>query len=286
VLAYIAPVLANATRTGGRFSLRLDGARLPVGEPAAGEFAGLLSMHEVVVGPGPLVQRLFAALPFQLPTPPAIRIADESHVTFRLAERRVWHEGLEFGLPLAKPGQRLDVESRGSVGIDDQSLDIQLALPIPADLPQDRPLVAALAGKRVSVGVGGSLGEPQVMFDGSIKAAAGAVVSDLIDRLRDGRRPPPATPAPDATSPVPPQPGLRPGELSADAPASGAQPNQSGDAIADIVGGVIDEVARRRAERRAAEATNPGQVQPPVAPLRQRIRQRLQRPLSPPSTQP
>ncbi len=69
VLAYIAPVLADATRTRGRFSLRLDGARLPLGKPAAGTIAGELAMHEVVLGPGPLVTRLFQSLPGQLPPP-------------------------------------------------------------------------------------------------------------------------------------------------------------------------------------------------------------------------
>ncbi|MFM8891143.1 MAG: hypothetical protein ACKOTB_05875, partial [Planctomycetia bacterium] len=111
VLAYIAPIMANATRTGGRFSLRLDGATLPVGAPRDGQFSGSLSMHSVDLGPGPLVLNLLEALPLNLPAPPAIRIADESQVEFRLAKRRVWHEGLEFGVPLAKPGQRLDLES-------------------------------------------------------------------------------------------------------------------------------------------------------------------------------
>jgi hypothetical protein len=104
---------------------------------------------------------------------------------FMLAEERVWHKGLEFGLPLAKPGQRLDVESSGSVGLADGSLDVTLKLPIPADLPQDRPLLAALAGKTVSVGIGGVLGAPQVNFNGSIKQAAGEVVTDLIGNVLD-----------------------------------------------------------------------------------------------------
>ena len=185
VLAYIAPVLADATRTAGRFSLHLDGARLPVGRPEAGTLAGTLSMHEVVLGPGPLVSRVFASLPGRLPPPPTVLFAEEARVQFMLAEERVWHRGLEFGLPLAKPGQRLDVESSGSVGLADGSLDVTLKLPIPADLPQDRPLLAALSGKTISVGIGGQLGAPQVKFDGSIKQAAGEVVTDLLGNVLD-----------------------------------------------------------------------------------------------------
>jgi hypothetical protein len=185
VLAYIAPVIADATRTAGRFSLHLDAARLPVGRPEAGTLSGTLSMHEVVLGPGPLVSRVFASLPGRLPPPPTVLFAEDARVQFMLADERVWHRGLEFGLPLAKPGQRLDVESSGSVGLVDGSLDVVLKLPIPADLPQDRPLLAALSGKTISVGIGGELGAPQVKFDGSIKQAAGEVVSDLLGNVLD-----------------------------------------------------------------------------------------------------
>jgi hypothetical protein len=209
VLAYIVPVLADSARTSGRFSLHLDGARLPVGRPEAAELSGLLAMHEVILGPGPLVENMFQSLPMKLPPPPTIRIADESNIEFRLADRRMWHKGLEFGIPLKKPGQRLDVQSEGSVGLEDRSLDIKLTLPIPADLPQDRPLVAAIAGKRISLGVGGELGQPEVKFDGSIKAAAGQVLVDLIDRLRDGPRPEPAA-VPPQTPTGPPQPRWTP----------------------------------------------------------------------------
>lgn len=323
VLAYIVPVFADAARTSGRFSLRLDGATFPVGRPEEAKLAGLLQMHEVALGPGPLVENMFRSLPFNLPPPPTIRITDEADVSFHLADRRMWHEGLEFGIPLRQPGQRLDVRSQGSVGLDDRSLDLKLALPIPADLPQDRPLVAALSGKQVSLGVGGVLGEPKVIFDGSIKDAAGQVVVDLIDRLRNGPRPQPINPAgdaaplpqpgpqPTAARNAPPQPGWSPpgaapqgaaprqatdtatarsgtastqaGEQAAAGDASaapaetprekaeqmatdaatkaGAKP-ETAEAIVDLVGGVLDEVARRRAERRAAEAANPDQAPP------------------------
>lgn len=243
VLAYIAPVLAGATRTSGRFSLRLDGARLPVGRPADGTLSGTLAMHEVVVGPGPLVDNLLASLPIGLPRPPDIRIADESRVTFRLAERRVIHDGLEFGVPLARAGQRLDVQSSGSVGVDDGSLDLRLRLPVPADLPQDRPVLAALAGKAVSVGIQGELGSPRVVFDGSIKAAAGEFVGDLLERVRGGGA----------------------DETVQGAAAEGDAPTDAGDtaeAVVDLVGGILEEVAKRRAERRAAEQENPAGTPP------------------------
>ncbi len=343
VLAYIVPVLADSARTSGRFSLQLAGARLPIGRPEEIELSGLLSMHEVNLGPGPLVENMFKTMPLKLPPPPTLRIADESHIEFHLVDRRMWHKGLEFGIPLKQAGQRLDVRSEGSVGLEDRSLDLKLTLPIPADLPQDRPLVAALAGKQISLGVGGNLGDPKVIFDGSIKAAAGEVLVDLIDRLRDGPRPQPVAPAP-APAPAPaaggpspagpPQPGWSPpgsppkpasdsvaaeatgkasaGKASADGASSdrasagpetekplspremaervtaeaankaGAEPGTT-EAIVDIVGSVLEEVAKRRAERRAAEAANPDQAPPP---RRGRLLPRRPPPQSPPPQSP
>jgi hypothetical protein len=273
VLAYIAPVLADAARTSGRFSLSLDRARLPVGDPGGGTLSGTLSMHEVVVGPGPLVADLIESLPAGFPRPTSIRIADESHVKFRLADRLVSHEGLEFGVPLPN-GRRLDVQSSGTVGIDDRGLDLKLMLPIPADLPQDRPVVAALAGKTISLGVAGTLDEPRVVFDGSIRQAAEQFALDLLERVPEilervrGERP--VIPA-SAT------------EVHTDADTDVAddtrQPSISSDDVVDIVGSVIDEVARRRAERRAAEEA--GQAPP----RRGRLRDRLLRPQAPPAQQ-
>jgi hypothetical protein len=211
VLAYIAPVMANATRTSGRFSLRINAATLPVGATEGGHVSGVLAMHAVDLGPGPLAQRTIESLPFNLPIPQSIRIADESHVEFQLADRRMSHKGLAFGVPLAKPGQRLDIRSSGSVGLDDKTLDLKLELPIPADLPQDRPLLAALSGRTFSVGVGGMLGEPRIDFDGSLRANAGGVVAELIDRLRgsggpQAARQPVGPPRPQA----PPAPAWKP----------------------------------------------------------------------------
>ncbi len=268
VLAYIAPILADATRTSGRFSLQLDQTRLPVGDPGGGTLSGMLSMHEVVVGPGPLIKGIIESLPAGFPRPTAIRVADESHVKFRLADRKVRHEGLEFGVPLPN-GQRLDVQSSGTVALDDRSLDVQLTLPIPIDLPKDRPILAAFAGKQLSIGVAGNLDEPRVVFDGSIGQVAGQVaielldkVPELIERVRGERPVVPASAAEEATV----------DETAGDA----TPPAITGDDVVDIVGSVLDEVARRGAERRAAE--EPGETPP----RRGRLRNRLLGPQAPP----
>ena len=214
VLAYAAPILADATRSSGRFSLALDGGTFPVGVPEKATFAGTLTMHEVDLGPGPMVARILASLPGDLQVPPAIRIADDSRIAFRMENRRMWHEGLEFGVPLPR-GRRLDLVSKGWVGLDDQSLDLALALPFPEGMPAERPMLSALGGKTISLGVVGKLGEPRVDFDGSIRNVAADVAADVIggviDRLRARR----GGASADATAAVPsetaPPAGPRPG---------------------------------------------------------------------------
>jgi len=230
VLAYIAPILADATRTGGRFSLEIEGARLPLGVPEAGTLSGMLSMHAVDLGPGPLVADMLAILPGRFETPPAVRIADDSRIAFRLAERKVWHDGLEFGVPLPGPARRLDVVSRGTVAIDDGALDLKLSLPLPEQLPADRPLLSAMAGKTVSIGVGGALGEPKVNFDGSLRRFAGDVVGDLLGRVvgqgplldRPTRAPEVRTPTPG--TPPPPAPGWIAPRADGNRAAAGDEP--------------------------------------------------------------
>ena len=231
VLAYIAPVLADATRTSGRFSLALDGGTFPVGVPEKSAFSGRLTMHAVDLGPGPMVTGILAALPGRIQVPTSIRVADDSQISFRMEDRRMWHEGLEFGFPLPRGGSRLDLTSSGSVGLDDKVLDLKLALPFPADIPSDRPVLATLAGKTVSIGIGGKLGKPRVDFDGSIRGVAADVIAGTIDRLLNrpaaapGQAPAPQAAAPSPRQPSPPpRPGWSPGqEEGADVAADDAR---------------------------------------------------------------
>lgn len=380
MLAYVAPVMAGATSTSGRFSLAVDGGRFPVGAPEKAAFSGSLTMHAVDLGPGPLVKGVLAALPGRIQTPPSVRIADDSRVAFRLERRRMWHEGLEMGVPLPR-GRRLDIASSGWVGLDDQSLDVKLALPIPADMPVDRPVLAALGGKTVSIGIVGRLGEPRADFDGSIGIVAADVAAGVIDRLLLGRKErqsttddgdgPPSLPsrgprpgwspaageddaADDArvggdraasaddespaaadrasSTPPPPRPGwsplgrpgqspartspdrpgplarpadarpIPPGRTDTDAAADAAakpgaaqmldelrdrvapqtEGNPQAETVIDLVGGLIDTIAKRRAERAAAEAAAPATQAPAPPPRRGRLLRRLLDPAAPP----
>jgi hypothetical protein len=280
-LSYAAPILANTTRAQGEFSLVVNEARWIAGKGKMATIDGNLTLHEVEVGPGPLVTKIVASLPGELPTPPTMRIAESSKVHFRKSDRHVWHEGLSFGIPLKSSGQRLDITSEGFVGIDDRSIDLILSLPIPKNLPSDRPLFAALAGKTLKASVEGSLDQPTLQLDTSLKQTVANVAADFIKELRNKKS---TMQAGDATDPIPdtdnqpinttsnPQSmenstnqtaseekvgtakkldqlkDLLPAEISDD---------PTTDTVIDAVGGLLDEVAKRRAEREKTKSKQP-----------------------------
>ena len=272
-LAYAAPILANTTRASGEFSLVIDEARWIAGEEKKATIDGNLTLHAVDIGPGPMVAKIIAALPGQLPVPPTVRIAESSKVHFRKSDRRIRHEGLAFGIPLKASGDRLDITSEGSVGIDDRSIDLTLSLPIPDSLPTDRPLFAALAGKTIKASVEGTLDDPKLQLDASLKRTAADVATDFIRELRNKKNQTPPEGGSEKTRATPEQRPLSPadnqgmknpksqktleekvGNAKKLDQLKGLLPTDisddpTTDAVIDAVGGLLDEVAKRRAER-------------------------------------
>jgi hypothetical protein len=272
-LAYAAPILANTTRASGEFSLVIDEARWIAGEEKTATIDGDLTLHAVDIGPGPMVAKIIAALPGQLPVPPTVRIAESSKVHFRKSDRRIRHEGLAFGIPLKTSGDRLDITSEGFVGIDDRSIDLTLSLPIPDSLPTDRPLFAALAGKTIKASVEGTLDDHKLQLDASLKRTAADVATDFIRELRNKKNQTPpeegsgktrATPEQQPLSPAD-NPGMKSpkSQKTSDEKVGNAKKldqlkgllptdisdDPTTDAVIDAVGGLLDEVAKRRAER-------------------------------------
>lgn len=229
VLAYIAPILADATILHGRFSLSLESASLPVGDPIAGSLVGRLVMHEVDVGPGPLARKIIDVIPGETSRLTSLRVSEDSDIRFTLADRRITHEGLRFGIPLRQPGKRLDVESVGSVGIDDGSLATRLTLPLPTDMPAKRPLLQALAGKQLGLSIGGTLDKPTVDFDGTLRATLEGFVGLPVSRSPGPAVPPPPKPGfvrPTTAGGVGPAGGAGPAVAQPDARAGAAGPRQ------------------------------------------------------------
>jgi hypothetical protein len=119
-LQFIAPMLANATTVQGSFSIDLDTCRIPLRAPDKGDLAGRLTIHSLQIGPGPLIQQLTSLLAREAPAD----LRHESVVPFRMADGRIYHEGLELAFP------DLTVRTHGSVGLD-QSVSIVAEMPVP-----------------------------------------------------------------------------------------------------------------------------------------------------------
>jgi len=272
VLAYIAPILADATIVGGRFSLSLESASLPVGDPGAGTVEGRLVMHAVDIGPGELVKNIMTVVPIEKkPQRSNLRISESSDIHFALADRRVSHEGLTFGVPLPKSDERLDIESAGSVGLDDRSLQLKLSLPLPKEMPADRPMLKALAGKKLGLSIGGTLDKPEVDMDGTLRSTVEGIVGRLPGRAAgastDGAGAggdaagetagPPRTSSTTKLGAV----GTAVAEqIRGQLPPDAVDP-ETADAVVDLVGGILDEVGKRRAARQAAEKNAPASPQ-------------------------
>lgn len=299
LLSYAAPILANTTRARGEFSLVIDEARWIAGQGRMATIDGSLTLHEVEVGPGPMVTKIVASLPGELPTPPTIRIAESSKVHFRKSNRRIWHEGLSFGIPLKSSGQRLDITSEGFVGIDDRSIDLTLSLPIPKSLPTDRPLFAALAGKTLKASVEGSLDKPTLQLDSSLKETVANVAADFLRELRNKKsktQPDGATDETRTTGDQPPSTKIDPENMD-DLTNRNASEEKTGtakkldqlkdllpaeisddpttDTVIDAVGGLLDEVARRRAEREKAKNNLPSSSNEQDRPARRFLKKLL-----------
>ncbi len=154
-LQYVAPVLAGVTSAEGRFSIDLDGGRIPLGKPAEGELAGRMTVNSIEVGPGPLVRELALVLGYESP----VEIARDSVVTFRMVEGRVYHRDLELVFP------DLTVKTYGSVGIGpaDRSLAMMAEMPIPPKLlGRHAALDSALRNQTIRLPIGGTLDKPRI----------------------------------------------------------------------------------------------------------------------------
>jgi translocation and assembly module TamB len=151
-LQYIAPVLSGVATAEGRFSIELDGCRIPLADPSAGEVAGRMIIHSAQIGPGPLVRELALALGYSSPA----QLANQSTIDFRMVDGRVYHRGVVVQFP------DLTVRTYGWVGLD-KSLGLMAEMPVPPKWIGSNPTVAAaLRNQTIQLPVGGTLDRPKV----------------------------------------------------------------------------------------------------------------------------
>jgi hypothetical protein len=150
-LGYALPVLADVAQVEGELSMDLEGARLPLTDPAQAEIAGRLTIHSAQIGPGPLVRELSMLLK----GPATLTLAKDNVVPVLLVKGRVYHSGLELHFP------ELTVRTSGSVGLDG-SLALVAEMPVPPKWLGSSKLARAVAGQTIRLPIGGTLSKPKI----------------------------------------------------------------------------------------------------------------------------
>jgi translocation and assembly module TamB len=200
MLKYIAPVLSGATQSEGQFSLQLDGARVPLLDTKKTDAAGQLTVHSVRVVPGPmakqwvdlgqqiqsLVKRKDAAAADPGRQMTLLTIQDQQ-VNFRVADGRVYHQGMEFQIG------EMTCHSDGSVGLD-ETVAITLRVAIPDKWVEGQPLLAGFKGQSLTIPIGGTLNRPQMdqkavaslsrqLLQGAAQQAVGGELNKALDKF-------------------------------------------------------------------------------------------------------
>lgn len=193
-LMYISPTLANATSADGKFSLAMNEGQMVLGQTEKADLSGTLLIRDAAVRPGPLavemlqqvahVQQMLNRGGADL-TQKAFLTMKQEDVPFRLHEGRVYHEN--FG---ANVGE-MRISTAGSMGLD-HTLGMQLRIAFPEKwLAADRPVLQALAGQPIVLGIGGTLDRPKI--DGSAMADFGKQIGikagvGLLEKLIERRQ--------------------------------------------------------------------------------------------------
>jgi translocation and assembly module TamB len=205
LLKFIAPVLADATRSEGKFSITLSEFAIPLSQPASGppqgRAVGVLGIQQVRVLPSPAVAEWLAmakqianmakdgvTVAPQASDSPLVTI-DNCQVEFQMIDGRVYHRGLQFAV-----GDAL-VQSSGSVGVD-ETLDLVIAIPILDEWVDKRPTyLGRMRGQAIRIPVQGTLSRPKINRDALTQlssqllesAAAGALeggINKLLEKLK------------------------------------------------------------------------------------------------------
>jgi hypothetical protein len=202
-VTWLVPLVGHSTHTHGLMSVDLGGARLPLADPFGGEASGQIILENVEATPGEHVRPLVNLLvKLQSAIDPRFAFGDKAvllrvrpePVTIRLADRRLWHEGL-----VMDSGQ-LVIRSSGSVGADG-TLAMVVEVAFRGDIAGATPVVGQLLRTPLAIPLKGTVHRPQfdaraidVMVGRIMENTAEAVIGPKLSRDLEtlfGNPPPP-----------------------------------------------------------------------------------------------
>jgi translocation and assembly module TamB len=187
VLAYVAPVLSQATQVSGRVSVAARRAALPVLGGGSTEIEGRIVFENVLFQPGPFATEVLTLAGQSVP-----RLELNQPVQLAVANGRVRQSGL--AIPLARD---LRVDLAGSVGFD-QTVRMKATLPVTGRmLGRNEIAEQIVGGTKITVPIDGTLSRPSLdrrALQVALREAARSLVSRgietgagmLLDRLAPG----------------------------------------------------------------------------------------------------
>lgn len=181
MLKFVAPIVTGVTQVDGEISLSLADIRVPLADRQSSVGKGKMTIHKArLTGKTPLVKKITEFIGLG----PSVEVFSDCTINFELADKMVYHEGLDFGIG------NLRVRTRGFVGLD-KSLNLIAEVPMPLDPIEEledgelpRPLLSALRGKTIEIPIVGTLDNPIIDKDRlgqSLMATAESTLRDFLN---------------------------------------------------------------------------------------------------------
>ena len=202
-MQYIAPMVSQAARAEGIFSLSLDETRFTPQDLQHAQLSGRLEIPVGRILPGPIFEQLGQLIaPIEaaarrgglmgdlLSTEKPLAVLQDQVIDFELHDGRIHHT------PALVELRKVAISTSGSVGLD-QTLDITAVLLFPTEWVQRLPFLAGPGGQGLVIPVGGTLKKPRVE-PGTVRRifmelGTGAL-GDLLDGVLPGNLPLPRLP--------------------------------------------------------------------------------------------
>ncbi|PQO46128.1 hypothetical protein [Blastopirellula marina] len=181
MLKFVAPIVTGVTKIDGEVSLALEDIRVPLADRKRSVGKGTLNIHQANLTGAPLVQKITNFLGVGS----SVQVFTDCAIRFQLADRRIYHEGLDFGVG------NLRIRTHGYVGLD-ESLDLIAEVPIPlaaekafaaGEIPN--PIIESLRGKTIEIHIVGTLDKPQIDAQSLSQSLLTTAESTLREMLQD-----------------------------------------------------------------------------------------------------
>lgn len=192
-LRFVSPLLSDATRPSGTFSVLPEAGKFQLENMQEADLAGKINIHRAQVRPGPLTDELLDMVS-------AIRILQERNrndllfmemsnqtIEYRVVDGRVHHAGFQFNVG------DFTFDSRGSVGFD-ETLDIVITMAFPRDIAERGPILQSITSQPLEFHLTGTMKDPKIKGEElkemgkriGIQAAEGLLQKILENRERRG----------------------------------------------------------------------------------------------------